>query len=188
MRGGATLAPDEGGWRPVYGPRHCLSTKEVPSLTALHTAGIDSIVSAFDAAARRAIKAGFKLIEIHSAHGYLLHEFLSPLSNRRTDEFGGSLENRMRLALRVADQLRRLMPKDMPLFVRISATDWVEGGWDIGQSIILSRGAATRGVDLIDVSSGARLLRLVFPSLRVIRCHLHAGFARRPKLQPGRWG
>ena len=118
-------------------------------------AGIHAVIDAFEAAARRAIKAGFKLIEIHSAHGYLLHEFLSPLSNQRTDEYGGSLENRMRLVLRVAEQLRRLMPDEMPLFTRISATDWVEGGWDIEQSVILSRELKACGVDLIDVSSGA---------------------------------
>jgi 2,4-dienoyl-CoA reductase-like NADH-dependent reductase (Old Yellow Enzyme family) len=93
--------------------------------------------------------------KIHSAHGYLLHEFLSPLSNQRTDEYGGSLENRMRLVLRVVEQLRQLMPDDMPLFTRISATDWAEGGWDVEQSIVLSLELKPRGVDLIDVSSGA---------------------------------
>jgi 2,4-dienoyl-CoA reductase-like NADH-dependent reductase (Old Yellow Enzyme family) len=94
------------------------------------------------------------VIEIHAAHGYLLHEFLSPLSNLRTDRYGGSLENRMRLLLEVADRLRRLLPADMPLLVRISATDWMEGGWDIEQSVILSSHLRELGVDLIDVSSG----------------------------------
>jgi 2,4-dienoyl-CoA reductase-like NADH-dependent reductase (Old Yellow Enzyme family) len=125
-----------------------------PAPRELDGAGIDQVVRDFEAAAKRAIEAGFKVIEIHAAHGYLLHEFLSPLANRRTDEYGGSLENRMRLVLRVADRLRAIVPEDVPLFVRISATDWVEGGWDIEDSIVLSRELRERGVDLIDVSSG----------------------------------
>jgi 2,4-dienoyl-CoA reductase-like NADH-dependent reductase (Old Yellow Enzyme family) len=144
-------------------------------------AGIDAIVAAFEAAARRAIEAGFRLIEIHSAHGYLLHEFLSPLSNQRTDEFGGSLENRMRLVLRVANELRRCMPDDMPLFTRISATDWVEGGWDIEQSIVLSRELKARGVDLIDVSSGA-----LVPTARIpVAKGYQVAFARRIRDEAG---
>jgi 2,4-dienoyl-CoA reductase-like NADH-dependent reductase (Old Yellow Enzyme family) len=154
-RGGAPLAPEDGGWRPIYGPSPIPFDIGSPVPTPLELVGIHAIVEAFEAAARRAIEAGFKLIEIHSAHGYLLHEFLSPLSNQRNDEYGGSLENRLRLVLRVAEQLRRLMPDEMPLFTRISATDWVEGGWDIEQSVILSRELKARGVDLIDVSSGA---------------------------------
>jgi 2,4-dienoyl-CoA reductase-like NADH-dependent reductase (Old Yellow Enzyme family) len=104
---------------------------------ALDEAGIHGIIEAFEAATRRALLAGFQIIEIHAVHGYLLHEFLSPISNHRTDSYGGSLENRMRLLLEVSQRLRRLLPKDVPLFVRISATDWVEGGWDIDQSVIL---------------------------------------------------
>ena len=143
--------------------------------------GIDAIVGAFESAARRAIKAGFRLLEIHSAHGYLLHEFLSPLSNQRTDEYGGSLENRMRLVLRVAEQLRRLMPEDMPLFTRISATDWVEGGWDIEQSIVFSRELKARGVDLIDVSSGA-----LVPTARIpVAKGYQVPFARRIRDEAG---
>ncbi len=152
-RGGAPLAPEAGGWRPIFGPSPLPFDERNPVPTPLDMAGIDAIVAAFEAAARRAIEAGFRLIEIHSAHGYLLHEFLSPLSNQRTDDYGGSLENRMRLVLRVANQLRRCMPDDMPLFTRISATDWVEGGWEVEQSIVLSRELKARGVDLIDVSS-----------------------------------
>ena len=116
--------------------------------------GIDNIVVAFETGARRALAAGFQLIEIHAAHGYLLHEFLSPISNHRNDRYGGSLENRMRLLLRVVEGLRGLMPEEMPLFVRISATDWVGGGWDIEQSVELARRLKASGVDLIDVSSG----------------------------------
>ena len=112
------------------------------------------MIAAFEAAARRALAAGFKVIEIHSAHGYLLHEFLSPLSNERADEFGGSLENRMRLVLQVAERLRAIMPEELPLFVRISATDWTPGGWDDTQSVELAKRLKQLGVDLIDVSSG----------------------------------
>jgi 2,4-dienoyl-CoA reductase-like NADH-dependent reductase (Old Yellow Enzyme family) len=129
----------------------------------LDSAGIDATVAAFEAAARRALAAGFKVIEIHSAHGYLLHEFLSPLSNRRQDEYGGSLENRMRLPLRVASNLRRLMPAELSLFVRISATDWTDGGWDIDQSVALAMRLRDLGVDLIDVSSGGIVPRANIP-------------------------
>jgi len=121
----------------------------------LDEAGIDDIVAAFVAAARRALSAGFRVLEIHAAHGYLLHSFLSPLSNRRTDRYGGSLENRMRLVLRVAEELRRIVPAELPLFVRISATDWAVGGWDLQQSIALAHALCERNVDLIDCSSGA---------------------------------
>ncbi|MDB5727507.1 MAG: oxidoreductase, partial [Noviherbaspirillum sp.] len=119
--------------------------------------GIDAIVAAFEAAAHRALAAGFKMLEIHAAHGYLLHEFLSPLSNRRDDDYGGNLENRMRLVLRVAERLRALTPADLPLFVRLSATDWVEGGWDVEQSAKLAARLGGLGIDLIDVSSGGTL-------------------------------
>jgi 2,4-dienoyl-CoA reductase-like NADH-dependent reductase (Old Yellow Enzyme family) len=120
-------------------------------------------VAAFEAAAGRALAAGFKVIEIHAAHGYLMHEFLSPLSNRRTDRYGGSLENRMRLTLQVAERLRRRLPEDLPLFVRISATDWADGGWDVEQSVVLARHLRELGVDLIDVSSGALVPKARIP-------------------------
>jgi 2,4-dienoyl-CoA reductase-like NADH-dependent reductase (Old Yellow Enzyme family) len=154
-RGGAPLTPEHGGWRPVWGPSPLAFDEGSPTPEPLDGAGIDGIVAAFIAAAHRAIKAGFKILEIHGAHGYLLHEFLSPLSNQRTDEYGGSLENRMRLLLRVAEALRSEIPADMPLFTRISATDWADGGWDAAQSVVLCRELKGRGVDLIDVSSGA---------------------------------
>jgi 2,4-dienoyl-CoA reductase-like NADH-dependent reductase (Old Yellow Enzyme family) len=153
-KGGAGLkTPEQGGWS-VVGPSAIPFADESPVPIPLDEAGIDSIVAAFEAGARRALAAGFQLIEIHSAHGYLLHEFLSPISNHRNDQYGGSLENRMRLLLRVAEGLRGLMPEEMPLFVRISATDWVENGWDIEQSVELARRLKVLGVDLIDVSSG----------------------------------
>jgi 2,4-dienoyl-CoA reductase-like NADH-dependent reductase (Old Yellow Enzyme family) len=153
-KGGAGLkTAEQGGWL-VVGPSAIPFGEESPVPLALDEAGIDDTVAAFEAGARRALVAGFKVIEIHSAHGYLLHEFLSPISNHRNDEYGGSLENRMRLLLRVVERLRKVIPQEMPLFVRISATDWVEGGWDIEQSVELAKRLKTLGVDLIDVSSG----------------------------------
>ena len=162
-KGGARLkTPVEGGW-PVVGPSPFPFNEGDPPPVPLDTAGIDEIVHAFEAAARRALKAGFQVIEIHSAHGYLMHEFLSPLTNRRQDEYSGSVENRMRFLLRVATNLRRLIPAELPLFVRISATDWVEGGWDIEQSVALSARLRDLGVDLIDVSSGGTVPRANIP-------------------------
>ena len=162
--GGKRLkTPQEGGWT-VVAPSPIPFANEDPLPVALDEGGIDEIVAAFEAAARRALAAGFQLIEIHSAHGYLLHEFLSPLSNHRTDRYGGSLENRMRLLLRVAHRLRSLVPETMPLFVRISATDWVPGGWDITQSVALAGFLRDIGVDLIDVSSGALVPQARIPA------------------------
>jgi 2,4-dienoyl-CoA reductase-like NADH-dependent reductase (Old Yellow Enzyme family) len=162
-KGGARLkTPEEGGWT-VVAPSPIPFHEDEPAPVALDEAGIDAIVAAFEAAARRALAAGFRVIEIHAAHGYLLHEFLSPLSNRRDDRYGGSLENRMRLTLRVAERVRRAMPEELPLFVRISATDWVEGGWDVDQSVALSRRLKDLGVDLIDASSGAIVPKAVIP-------------------------
>lgn len=156
-KGGARLkTAEEGGW-PVVAPSPIPFQEDEPLPLPLDEAGIDGIVDAFEAAARRALRAGFKVLEIHAAHGYLLHEFLSPLSNQRTDQYGGSLENRMRLLLRIAERLRALMPRELPLFTRISATDWADGGWDIDQSVELARRLKSLGVDLIDVSSGGTL-------------------------------
>jgi 2,4-dienoyl-CoA reductase-like NADH-dependent reductase (Old Yellow Enzyme family) len=152
--GGAALKPGEGGWQ-VVGPSPIAFGLESPTPVALTKEGIETIITAFEAAAHRALKAGFKLIEIHSAHGYLLHEFLSPLANERTDEYGGSLENRMRFVLQVVERLRAIVPEELPLFVRISATDWAPGGWDDTQSVELAKHLKRLGVDLIDVSSAA---------------------------------
>ncbi|KAI95856.1 oxidoreductase [Rhodomicrobium udaipurense JA643] len=152
--GGRALPPEQGGWRPVA-PSAVPFSPESPTPTALSEDGIAHVIAAFEEATRRALKAGFKVIEIHGAHGYLLHEFLSPLSNHRTDQWGGSFENRARLTLTVAERLRAILPDDLPLFVRISATDWVPGGWDDTQSVELAKHLKRIGVDLIDVSSGA---------------------------------
>jgi 2,4-dienoyl-CoA reductase-like NADH-dependent reductase (Old Yellow Enzyme family) len=162
-KGGAKLkTPEAGGWT-VVSPSPVPFNEDEPLPVALDEAGIEAIVAAFEAAAHRAVAAGFRVIEIHAAHGYLLHEFLSPLSNRRTDQYGGSLENRMRLLLRVAARVRKLLPDDLPMFVRISATDWADGGWDVEQSVILARHLKDLGVDLIDVSSGALVPKARIP-------------------------
>lgn len=153
--GGARLkTPAEGAWT-VVAPSAIPFREGDPLPKPLDEAGIREVIAAFVAAARRAVQAGFRVIEIHSAHGYLLHSFLSPLSNRRTDRYGGSLENRMRLLLEVAAALREAIPDSLPLFTRISASDWAEGGWDLAQSIELARALKPLGVDLIDCSSGA---------------------------------
>jgi 2,4-dienoyl-CoA reductase-like NADH-dependent reductase (Old Yellow Enzyme family) len=162
--GGKMLLPEQGGWSNVLAPSAIRFADDYPQPQALDLPGIRRIVEAFRAAAARALDANFDLIEIHAAHGYLLHEFLSPLSNRRTDEYGGSLENRMRALLEVVDAVRGAWPEDRPLWVRISATDWVEGGWDIEQSVELARVLKHRGVDLIDVSSGALTADAKIPS------------------------
>jgi 2,4-dienoyl-CoA reductase-like NADH-dependent reductase (Old Yellow Enzyme family) len=155
--GGATLKTSaEGGWH-VVAPSAIPFYPDDPVPVALDKQAIDGIVDLFEAAARRALAAGFKLLEIHAAHGYLLHQFLSPHSNQRNDEYGGSLDNRMRLVLRVTERMRAAMPDELPLFVRISATDWTAGGWDIEQSVELSRRLKAAGVDLIDVSTGGNL-------------------------------
>lgn len=161
-KGGGRLDTSAGGWEVVAPSAIPFNDTDPPSLP-LDLRAIASVVQEFEAAARRALVAGFRVIEIHAAHGYLLHEFLSPLSNERTDPYGGSLENRARLLLEVAARLRALMPAELPLFVRISATDWVEGGWDIEQSVQLAKWLKACGVDLIDVSSGGTLPKANIP-------------------------
>jgi 2,4-dienoyl-CoA reductase-like NADH-dependent reductase (Old Yellow Enzyme family) len=148
------VPPEEGGWTNVVAPSPLPFSDRYPKPIELDTAGIRRIIECFRAATQRAMEGGFGVIEIHSAHGYLLHEFLSPLSNQRTDGYGGSFENRIRLLLEVVTAVRSLWGESKPLFVRISATDWVENeGWDLVQSIKLARKLKELGVDLIDVSS-----------------------------------
>jgi 2,4-dienoyl-CoA reductase (NADPH2) len=160
--GGTSLAPAEGAW-PTIAPSPLPFAPGDPVPQALDEAGIATIQDAFATATRRAVEAGFQVIELHAAHGYLLHEFLSPLANQRTDRYGGSLENRMRLVLETITAMRRVMPDSMPLFVRISATDWVDGGWDLAQSIALARAVAPLGVDMIDCSSGGIVPKAKIP-------------------------
>src|SRR5512137_281080 len=152
-QGGTPLSPDKGGWQPV-GPSPVAFDDASTAPRELTTDDLKALVSRYKEATRRCLQAGFKVVEIHMAHGYLLHEFLSPLSNQRTDEYGGSLENRMRFPLWVAKAVRDVWPADLPLFARLSCTDWVDGGWDLPQSVELSRRLKEIGVDLIDCSSG----------------------------------
>ena len=152
-RGGRVIAEGPDAWTPVA-PSAIPFREGEPAPHALTPGEIDEVVEQFVRATRLALRAGFRVVEIHAAHGYLLHEFLSPLCNTRDDEYGGSLENRMRLPLRVAKAVRDAWPAELPLFVRISATDWAEGGWDLDQSIVLSTHLRDLGVDLIDCSSG----------------------------------
>jgi 2,4-dienoyl-CoA reductase-like NADH-dependent reductase (Old Yellow Enzyme family) len=151
--GRGAVRPSDGGWEPV-GPTGVPFAPDYPEPRALTATELRQVVTAFAAAARRAADAGFGIVEIHAAHGYLIHEFLSPLRNSRGDGYGGSFENRTRLCLEVADAVRAVWPEPRPLFVRLSVTDWMEGGWDLDQSIALARLLRDRGVDLIDCSSG----------------------------------
>jgi len=152
-QGGRPLSAEKGGWQGVA-PSPLPFAKGFAIPHQLSEPEIEQTVASYAAAAKRAETAGFQVIEIHMAHGYLLHSFLSPIANRREDKFGGSLDNRMRLPLRVAKAVRENWPAHSPVFVRISATDWVEGGWDLTQSITLCQRLRELGVDLVDVSSG----------------------------------
>jgi 2,4-dienoyl-CoA reductase (NADPH2) len=154
----------------------------------LDEAGIKAIIEAFAAMADRAVRAGFEILEIHAAHGYLLHEFLSPLSNHRTDRYGGDLENRTRVVTEVAASIRSRIPSEMPLFVRISATDWVNDGWDLKQSIELSRMLSSLGVDLIDVSSGALVPHAQIPIGRNYQVPFAAAIRTEAKIMTGAVG
>jgi 2,4-dienoyl-CoA reductase-like NADH-dependent reductase (Old Yellow Enzyme family) len=159
--GGGPLTHGQGGWTPVsstsvpFGAGH-------PVPRAMTPAELDQVVADFQQATRRALAAGFQFVEIHAAHGYLLHQFYSPLCNDRKDDYGGSFENRIRLLLRVTQAVRETLPQALPLLVRISATDWKAGGWDLEQSIELCRRLRESGVDLVDVSSGG-----ILPDIRI---------------------
>ena len=162
-RGGKALASsDPDAWEPVA-PSAIAFDEDYPMPRELSVDGIRDVVRAFAATAKRAIDAGFELLELHNAHGYLAHEFLSPLSNKRTDEYGGSMENRMRFSLEIMDAVRAVWPERLPLFLRISATDWTEGGWTPDDSVVLAKAAKQRGVDLIDCSSGGNVPKAKIP-------------------------
>ena len=161
--GHGAIPQSKGGWNNVVAPSAVPFADNYPMPQALSIDGIKNIVSAFAAAARRACEAGFRVVEIHAAHGYLIHEFLSPLSNQRTDSYGGSFENRIRILREIVTAVRDSWPERAPLFVRISATDWIEGGWDIQQSVELACQLVKLGVDLIDCSSGGNALQAKIP-------------------------
>src|ERR1700732_2727164 len=157
--GHGKIPENEGGWSNVVAPSALRFSADYPMPRALSIDGIKNVVSAFAAAARRACEAGFRVVEIHAAHGYLIQEFLSPLSNQRTDAYGGSFENRTRILREIVGAVRGSWPERAPLFVRISATDWIDGGWDIQQSVELARPLKDVGADLIDCSSGGNVAR-----------------------------
>jgi 2,4-dienoyl-CoA reductase-like NADH-dependent reductase (Old Yellow Enzyme family) len=160
--GGRQIGEEKGGWKTV-GPSAVAFYPEDETPLALDTNGIRKVKTDFKAAAVRALKAGYKLIEIHAAHGYLIHQFLSPLSNQRKDNYGGSFENRIRLLLEITEEIQTVWPQNLPLFVRISATDWAENGWDINESVQLSSILKQKGVDLIDTSSGGLVTGVKIP-------------------------
>jgi 2,4-dienoyl-CoA reductase-like NADH-dependent reductase (Old Yellow Enzyme family) len=179
-RGRKPMAPKEGGWEPVA-PSPIPFSDGHATPAELSQSEIGEVVEAFRVAARRALQAGFEIVEIHGAHGYLLHEFLSPLSNKRTDEYGGSFQNRTRVVLDVVKAVRSVWPERLPLFLRISVTDWVENGWDPDQSVELARLVKSLGVDLIDCSSGALVPKANIPA----KPGFQVPFAERIKKETG---
>ncbi len=162
-QGGGPLGPDRRGWQPIA-PSPIPFTPDHPIPREATAEDLGAIRNQFVDAARRAQEAGFQVIEIHMAHGYLLHEFLSPLSNQRKDEYGGSPENRMRFPISVARAVRDAWPAGLPVFVRLSATDWADGGWDLAQSVQLCRKLKEIGIDLIDCSSGGLVYQVGIPA------------------------
>jgi 2,4-dienoyl-CoA reductase-like NADH-dependent reductase (Old Yellow Enzyme family) len=161
--GSGRLSELEGGWRNVMAPSPIPFADNYPQPVEMTPAMISRAVTAFANAAKRALKAGFRVIEIHAAHGYLIHEFLSPLSNLRRDAYGGSFEHRTRFAREVVSAVRKEWPEELPLFIRISATDWVDGGWDLDQSIALAKMLKPLGVDFVDCSSGGNIAEATIP-------------------------
>ncbi len=160
--GGVKVDEKDGGWEAVA-PTAQKFSENYPMPREMSKSDIEQATNDFVAAAKRAVEAGFEVIEIHAAHGYLFHEFLSLLSNKRTDEYGGSLENRMRFLLETAKQVRETVPQSLPIFVRISATDWTDKGWDLAQSIALCKELKNIGIDLIDVSTGGNVPNASIP-------------------------
>jgi 2,4-dienoyl-CoA reductase-like NADH-dependent reductase (Old Yellow Enzyme family) len=161
--GGGPIEVKDGGWRPTYSASAVPFTDGWIVPEALDHAGIRRVTDAFVAAAKRALTAGFRVLELHAAHGYLIHEFLSPITNKRTDEYGGSLENRTRFAREMVTAVRNVWPENLPLFMRISATDWVEGGWTPEESVELAKMVHPLGIDLIDCSTGGLIPHAKIP-------------------------
>jgi len=182
------MASAEGGWRPVYAPTATKFADDYPEPTALDAPGIRRIVEEFAAAARRAHSAGFRVVEIHAAHGYLLQEFLSPLSNGRTDAYGGSFENRTRFVVEVVRAVRDALPSDLPLLVRISATEWVDGGWSADDSVALAKLLMMLGVDLIDCSSAGNTPKVRPPVGAGYQVPLAARVRREAEIRTGAVG
>lgn len=179
-KGGKLVRPADGGWPPVA-PSAIPFDDGYATPVALEISGIQDIVKGFAAAAVRALAAGFQLIELHGAHGYLINEFLDPISNTRTDEYGGSFENRTRFLREIVDAVRAVWPEHLPLFVRISSSDWIEGGWTVEDSVELARMLHPLGVDLIDCSSGGNVAKVRIP----LRPGYQVPFAERVRKDAG---
>jgi 2,4-dienoyl-CoA reductase-like NADH-dependent reductase (Old Yellow Enzyme family) len=162
-KGSGAVPPEDGGWLPIAAPSAIPFADTYLTPQALDDEGIGRLVGAFADSARRVLEAGGRMIEIHAAHGYLIHEFLSPLSNQRTDRYGGSFENRTRILREVVEAVRAVWPERYPLFVRISATDWADGGWTVDDSVSLAQALRGLGVDVIDCSSGGNVARAKIP-------------------------
>lgn len=162
-QGNRKLTADEDGWQTVAPSAIPYHSDDALHPVALDEAGIQKVIADFKAAAKRAFIAGYKVVEIHAAHGYLIHQFLSPLCNKRTDGYGGSFENRIRLLLEILEAVQQEWPGDLPLFVRISGTDWAEGGWNEDESVKLAKILKQRGVDVIDCSSGGAVSHQKIP-------------------------
>ena len=156
-RGGQSLPPEQKGWTPLLAPSATAFSPRYQTPVAMTREDIARVVGDFKSAARRAFDAGFRAIELHGAHGYLLHEFLSPLSNTRTDEYGGKFDNRIRFVIEVIDAVRDVWPGELPLLLRLSGTDWTEGGWNIEECVELAKRVHPHGIDLIDCSSGGNV-------------------------------
>jgi 2,4-dienoyl-CoA reductase-like NADH-dependent reductase (Old Yellow Enzyme family) len=161
--GGKPVGPEHGGWTPIIGPSAIPFDAPYQTPSEMTKDDINQVVNAFALAAERSLKAGFQVIELHGAHGYLLHEFYSPISNTRTDEYGGSFENRTRILHEVAVAVRKVWPESLPLFIRISSTDWTEGGWTGEDSVRLAQDLKGLGVDLVDCSSGGNVAQANIP-------------------------
>ena len=179
--GGVPIPVEMGGWSPIYAPSAIPFAAEYQTPAALSKQQIKGIVQAFADAGQRALSAGAKVIEIHAAHGYLLHSFLSPLSNKRADEYGGSFENRLRMTREVLEAVRKIWPERYPISVRISASDWVEGGWTVEDSIALARSLKPLGADLIDCSSGGSIASAKIP----VGAGYQVSFAQRIRSEAG---
>ena len=175
------VLPADGGWQPVAPSAIAFAPDDYAVPAALDGPGVTAVVEAFRSAARRALEAGFDFVEVHAAHGYLLHEFLSPLANHRSDAYGGSFHNRIRLLLEVVEAARQVWPERLPLFVRISATDWAEGGWTADESVELAPHLRDHGVDLVDCSSGGLVPHQKIP----VAPGYQVGFASRIRRETG---
>ena len=178
--GGKQLKEDEGGWMTVSSSEIAFNPED-NAPQELDANGIMKVIADFKTAAKRAFQSGYQLIEIHAAHGYLIHQFLSPLCNQRTDDYGGSFENRIRILLEIVKEVQTVWPQNLPLFVRISATDWVEGGWDIDEAVKLSKILKEQGVDVIDCSSGGMVPHAKIP----VGPGYQVAFAERIKKEAG---